>query len=83
MIRTLLKFFVEKATPNSDNSSLLIPDESYSVLLHDNQPNDQLKYSSVVIQIVNNGWKVYGNSQIKHTLQLIHHSKWKTTRNRQ
>ena len=61
--KTLLKFFVEKATPNSDNSSLLIPDESYSVLLHDNQPNDQIKFSSVVIQIVENGWKVFGNSQ--------------------
>ena len=61
--KTLLKFFVEKATPNSDNSSLLIPDESYSVLLHDNQPNDQIKFSSVIIQIVENGWKVFGNSQ--------------------
>ena len=61
--KTLLKFFVEKATPNSDNASLLIPDESYSVLLHDNQPNDQIKFSSVIIQIVPNGWKVFGNSQ--------------------
>lgn len=61
--KTLLKFFVEKATPNSDNSSLLIPDESYAVLLHDNQPNDQIKFSSVLIQIVPNGWKVFGNSQ--------------------
>ena len=61
--KTLLKFLVEKVTPNSNNSSLLIPDESYQVLLHDNQPNDEIKYSSVVIQLVNNGWKVYGNSQ--------------------
>ena len=61
--KTLLKFFVEKVTPNSNNSSLLIPDESYQVLLHDNQPNDQIKFSSVVIQLVNNGWKVFGNSQ--------------------
>jgi len=61
--KTLLKFFVEKATPNSDNSSLLIPDESYSVLLHDNQPNDQIKFSNVTIQIVQNGWKVFGSSQ--------------------
>ena len=61
--KKLLKFFVEKATPNSDNASLLIPDESYSVLLHDNQPNDQVKYSGVIIQVVTNGWKVFGNSQ--------------------
>ena len=61
--KTLLKFFVEKATPNSDNASLLLPDESYNVLLHDNQPSGDLKYSSVVIQLVSNGWKVFGNSQ--------------------
>ena len=61
--KTLLKFFVEKSTPNSNNASLLIPDESYQLLLHDNQPNDQIKYSSVIIQLVNNGWKVFGNSQ--------------------
>jgi len=61
--KTLLKFFVEKGTPNSVNASLLIPDESYQVLLHDNQPIDQIVYSAVVIQQVANGWKVFGNSQ--------------------
>mgnify|MGYP003630375125 FL=1 len=61
--KSLLKFFVEKSTPNSNNSSLLIPDESYAVLLHENQPNDQIKFSGVIIQLVNNGWRVYGNSQ--------------------
>ena len=61
--KTLLKFFVEKGTPNSNNASLLIPDESYSVLLHDNQPEDTIKYSAVVVQITTDGWRVYGNSQ--------------------
>ena len=61
--KTALKFFVEKGTPNSINSSLLIPDESYQVLLHDNQPVDQIIYSAVVVQQVANGWKVFGNSQ--------------------
>ena len=61
--KTALQFFVEKGTPNSVNSSLLIPDESYQVLLHDNQPVDQIVYSGVVVQQVVNGWKVFGNSQ--------------------
>jgi hypothetical protein len=39
-------------SPNSNNASLLIPDESYSVLLYDNQPYDKLAYSSVVVQSV-------------------------------
>jgi hypothetical protein len=61
--KTLLKFYVEKGTPNSRNSSLLIPDESYQVLLYDNQPFDKTIYSSVIIQIDGGGFTVYGNSQ--------------------
>jgi hypothetical protein len=61
--KTLLKFYVEKGTPNSRNASLLIPDESYSVLLYDNQPFDKIMYSGVVVQLTNNGFAVYGNSQ--------------------
>jgi len=61
--KTFLKFFVEKGTPNSVNASLLIPDESYALLLYENQPFNRIVYSSVVVQIVNNGYAVYGNSQ--------------------
>ena len=61
--KNMLKFYVEKGTPNSNNSSLLIPDESYAVLLYDNQPFKRIVYSSVVVQITSNGYKVYGNSQ--------------------
>ncbi len=61
--KTLLKFYVEKSTPNSKNASLLIPDESYSVLLYDNQPFDEITYSGVVVQQTEGGWTVYGNSQ--------------------
>lgn len=61
--KQLLNFYVEKGTPNSTNSSLLIPDESYSVLLYDNQPDDKIVYSGVVVQITPEGYRVYGNSQ--------------------
>ena len=61
--KSLLSFFVEKGTPNSNNASLLIPDESYSVLLYDNVPITTVIYSGVVVQSTSNGWKVFGNSQ--------------------
>ena len=61
--KTLLKFFVEKGSPESNNASLLIPDESYQVLLYENQPYNRLTYSSVVIQKELLGYRVYGNSQ--------------------
>jgi hypothetical protein len=61
--KTLLNFYVEKGTPNSTNASLLIPAESYDVLLYDNVPFDKIIYSGVLVQKTFNGWKVFGNSQ--------------------
>lgn len=61
--KTFLKFFVEKATPTATNTSLLIPDASYQVLLYENQPFDKLVYTSIIVQITPEGYKVYGNSQ--------------------
>lgn len=58
-----LKFLVETATPNSRNTNLLIPDESYQVLLYDNVPEDTIVYSSIIVQKTAQGWTVYGNSQ--------------------
>jgi len=61
--KTLLNFYVEKGTPNSRNASLLIPNESYDVLLYDNIPFTKIIYSGVLVQKVANGWRVFGNSQ--------------------
>ena len=60
-----IKLFTEKSSPNSTNTALMIPDESYDILLYKNQPFDQVRYSSVAIQKVANGYAVfgYGNSQ--------------------
>jgi hypothetical protein len=61
--KNLINFYIEKATPNSTNASLLIPDASYQVLLYDNQPFDRIIYSSVIVQITSEGYLVFGNSQ--------------------
>jgi hypothetical protein len=60
-----IKLFTEKSSPNSTNTALMIPDESYDILLYKNQPFDQIRYSSVAIQKVPSGYAVfgYGNSQ--------------------
>jgi hypothetical protein len=57
-----LKIYTEKSSPNSTNSSLQIPPESYQLLVYKNQPFDRLIYSSVVIQVVDGGYAVYGYS---------------------
>ena len=61
--KTLLKFFVEKGTPNTNNNSLLIPDENFSVLLYENQPYTKIIYSAVTVEKVPNGFRVDGFSQ--------------------
>ena len=63
--KEFLRFFAEKGSPNSTNNSLLIPDESYSILLYKNEPYVSITYSSIIIQKSKNGYTVYGNSQEK------------------
>lgn len=57
-----LKLFTDKSSLDSTGSSLSLPDESYSVILYKNQPTVDLKYSSVIVQKVEGGYAVYGNS---------------------
>jgi len=61
-----IKLITEKSSPNSTNTTLTIPDESYNILLYKNQPFDQIKYSSVAVQKVDGGGYAvfgYGTSQ--------------------
>jgi hypothetical protein len=58
-----LKVYLERSTPGGTNTSLLLPDESYQLLLYENVPSSSLVYSSVVVQKVNDGWAVSGYSQ--------------------
>ena len=58
-----LQFYSERGSPNSKNNSLLIPDDSYSILLYENQPNEVIVYSSIIVQKTKLGYRVYGNNQ--------------------
>jgi hypothetical protein len=55
-----VQLFLEKPSPNSVNTSLLLPDDSYDLLLYKNQPFDDVNYSSIMVQIVPNGYAVFG-----------------------
>ena len=55
-----IKIFTEKSSPNSTNTTLMIPDQSYNLLLYKNQPFDRSSYSAVVIQNVVGGYAVFG-----------------------
>ena len=57
-----LAFFCERSSPNSLNASLLIPDVSYNLLVYKNVPFAQVEYSSVIVEVVEGGYQVYGYS---------------------
>ena len=57
-----LKIYTEKSSPNSNNTSLLLPDESFDVFLYSNEVFDTAEYSSIIIQQTADGWAVSGNS---------------------
>lgn len=64
------KFFIERATPNSRNNSLLIPDENYSIMLYNNPPKHLIQFSSVIVQKAKRGWVVWEIVKQSITLQL-------------
>jgi hypothetical protein len=57
-----LKILTERAAPDSQNSSLVLPDESYQLLLYKNQPFERIIYSSIVVQKTESGYVVLGYS---------------------
>ena len=66
-----LKIYSERSTPNSQNAALLLPDESYQLLLYANQAFEQFSYSSVIVQATDDGWAVLGYSQDRPYFQIL------------
>ena len=66
-----LKLISERSTPNSLNTSLLLPDESYQLLLYKNQAVEQVFYSSVIVQSTDLGWAVYGYNPTKPYFEIL------------
>jgi len=66
-----LKIFSEKSSPNSLNSSLLLPDESYQLFLYQNPSFAEVQYSSVTVQRTSGGWSVSGYSTVKPYFEIL------------
>jgi len=69
--KKFIKLFTEKSSPESTNTSFLIPDESYALLLYKNQPFDRASYSSVLIQQVPGGYAVFGYSTYQPYFNIL------------
>lgn len=57
-----LRLQFEKGAPQSLNDSLTVPPESYNLLFYKNQPFNRINYSAVIVEIVDDGYSVYGYS---------------------
>jgi hypothetical protein len=55
-----LRVFVERSSPDSTNSSLLLPDDSFNLLLYKNQPFARILYSSLIVERTSDGYSVWG-----------------------
>jgi hypothetical protein len=69
--KRLLKIFTERSTPTSTNASLLLPDESYSLLLYQNPASIAFEYSSVIVQKSPKGYAVLGYSTVTPYFQIL------------
>jgi hypothetical protein len=69
--KNLLQIYTEKSSPDSTNSGLLLPDESYNLLLYKNVPFDTLTYSSVIVQKTDTGYAVYGYGTVAPYFNIL------------
>ena len=58
--KKFLKFFAEQSSPNSINSSILIPDDDYDIKLFKSSPRQSVVYSGVIVTRSANGFTVSG-----------------------
>lgn len=66
-----LKILTERSAPDSLNASLTLPDESYKLLLHKNQPEIRIAYSSVIVQKTEKGWSLSGYDQENPFFEIL------------
>lgn len=66
-----VKIYTTGYTPDSQNPSLALPDESYSILLYKNQPFSSVAYSALIIERVDTGYAVYGYNTVNPYFQIL------------
>ena len=60
--KQLIQIYTDRASPAGTNTGLLLPDQTYNLLLYKNQPFARASYSAVLIQNVPGGYAVFGYS---------------------
>ena len=66
-----VKIYTAGYTPDSQNPSLALPDESYSILLYKNQPFASIAYSSLIVERTVDGYAVYGYNTVNPYFEIL------------
>jgi hypothetical protein len=66
-----VKIYTSGYTPDSQNPSLALPDESYSILLYKNQPFANVAYSSLIVERTVDGYAVYGYNTVNPYFEIL------------
>jgi len=69
--KNLLQLFTERSTPQGENRSLLLPDESYQLLLYTNVPQNIVDYSACMVMVSANGWQVIGYDLQRNFFEIL------------
>lgn len=69
--KKFLKIYTERSTPSGSNTGLLLPDESYQLLLYQDPPFEKITYSSVIVQTTSDGWAVYGYASLASFFEIL------------
>ena len=69
--KTNLKVIADSVSPGSTSSSVFIPPEDYTLLLHKSTPVVTAKYSGVIIQKTDTGFKVIGYDPYNRSFQIF------------
>jgi hypothetical protein len=54
------KFLATQVTPSTQNQSVFIPDENISLQVHKSQPLEEISYSGVIVENLDNGYAIRG-----------------------
>lgn len=69
--KKFLKILAEQGSPSSTNTSIVIPDENYRIILNKSVPVDRVTYSGVIIQKSPNGFTVSGYDLLNPYFTII------------
>ena len=69
--KKLLKVLADQNSPSSVNSSVIIPDEDYDLILGRSTPLAKIKYSGVIVKKVSSGFEISGYDRSNPVFNIV------------